>query len=376
MTCKLLYTVNVPHYFVSHRLKLALVAKAAGFEVHVATNTPHKEKALVESGFVLHHIPISRAKGIIGDLKAVTQLCKLMRQEGFDAVHAVALKAVLVTGIAAKLSGQKNMIFALTGLGFLFTSPRSLWHVVRFILIRVLRWVMNGSGYKTIFQNTEDMRFCTQGLRLMPEGAATLIKGSGVDPQVYTPKPEAESTPPIVLFPARLLRDKGIYEFVQAARILKSESVEARFVLVGDPDPANPTSVRHDQVQAWQDEGLVEAWGYRTDMPVVLPQAAVVCLPSYREGMPKALIEAAACARAIVTTDTTGCKEVVLDGKTGFCVPVKDVASLANAIRRLLEDKDLREEMGKAGRQHAESELAIEIVIDKTLALYHEEVSS
>jgi glycosyltransferase involved in cell wall biosynthesis len=198
---------------------------------------------------------------------------------------------------------------------------------------------------------------------------SVLIRGSGVDLARYTPAPEPEGVPLVVL-PARMLRDKGVEEFVAAARMLKQAGVNARFALVGDPDPENPAAISLAQLAAWREEGAVEYWGWRDDMATVFRQAHLVCLPSYREGLPKALIEAAACERALVTCDVPGCREVVSDGDNGLLVPARDSAALARALRRLIEDAGLRRALARRSRERAVAEFSLERVIADTLALY------
>jgi glycosyltransferase involved in cell wall biosynthesis len=196
-----------------------------------------------------------------------------------------------------------------------------------------------------------------------------MIRGSGVDLLRFKQLP-VPSGLPIVVFPSRLLADKGIFEFVAAARLLRRQGMLARFVLAGLVDPANPTSVTPAQLDDWAAEGVIENWGYRSDMPQVLSKATVVALPSYREGLPKALIEAAACGRAVVTTDVPGCRDAIEPGVTGLLVPVREGEALAKAIEKLLTHPEQREDMGQAGRRLAEQEFDVKAVVDKHLAIY------
>jgi glycosyltransferase involved in cell wall biosynthesis len=196
-----------------------------------------------------------------------------------------------------------------------------------------------------------------------------MIRGSGVDLAQFVDAPMPTGVP-VVVFPARLLADKGVFEFVAAARLLRGKGVAARFVLAGLVDAANPTSVTKVQLEAWTAEGVIENWGYRSDMPQVFSSASVVVLPSYREGLPKALLEAAACGRAVVTTDVPGCRDAIDPGVTGLLVPVREVAPLAQAIEQLLLNPARREAMGQAGRRLAEREFDVNAVVDKHLAIY------
>jgi glycosyltransferase involved in cell wall biosynthesis len=196
-----------------------------------------------------------------------------------------------------------------------------------------------------------------------------LIRGSGVDPDVYRRQPEPQGET-VVMLASRLLWDKGVGEFVEAANRLRAQGYDSRFVLVGNGDDANPASVDASTLEAWRRGGTVELWGRRDDMPDVLSQANIVCLPSYREGVPKVLIEAASCGRPIVTTDAPGCREIVRHGENGLLVPVRDAGALAAAIKTLIDDPDLRSRMGAAGREIVKNEFTIDAVVRSTLDVY------
>jgi glycosyltransferase involved in cell wall biosynthesis len=228
--------------------------------------------------------------------------------------------------------------------------------------------LLDAPNSRLIVQNPDDLALFTHS-GMVQANRVVVIRGSGVDPLRFPAQPEPEGTPLVVL-PARMLRDKGVREFVDAARRLREQGVAARFALVGDPDPESPASIAEAQLEQWAAQGVVEYWGWRNDMVEVYRQCHLVCLPSYREGLPKALIEAAACGRAIVTCDVAGCREVVRDGDNGLLVPVRDSAALAAALRRLIEDAGLRSRMGQRSRERAVAEFSLQRVIADTLALY------
>jgi len=224
---------------------------------------------------------------------------------------------------------------------------------------------------RVIFQNPDDRAFFTQH-HLIDPAHTVIIKGAGVDMTRFVPTPEPTAGPPLVLLPSRMLWDKGVAEFVTAAERLRAEGVQARFVLLGDTDPDNRAAVPRARLEAWDRAGAVEWWGYHagSEMPALLAQSALICLPSYREGVPKALIEAAAAGRAIITTDTPGCRELVPRGENGLLVPVRDADALTGALRALLNDPARRRAMGTQGRVLAEAEFSLHQVIDETLAVY------
>jgi glycosyltransferase involved in cell wall biosynthesis len=315
-------------------------------------------------------------------------VARLYRKLKPDIVHHVALRPVVVGGLAARLAGVKNVVSAVAGMGYAFAltpspSPgesgepdgvravsgeRRVSHAARrlvgFVLKRLLR--LAPARGVVIVQNPDDAA-TVQGLGVAPE-RIRLIPGAGVDTERFAPRPEPEGRP-VVMLASRLLWDKGVGEFVEAARRLKGR---ARFVLVGAPDPGNPASVAEGDLYAWVQDGIVEWWGRRDDMAEVLSAAHIVCLPSYREGLPKVLLEAMACGRACITTDAPGCRDCVRDGDNGLLVPVKDAAALVAAIEQLLDDQNLRRRMGVRGRERAVAEFSQDRVIDATLAVYAE----
>ena len=366
---RLLFTVNDAGFFLSHRLPIAQAAAAAGYEVHVAT-APGPAVARVRAAGLTHHaVPMSR-RGLnpLAALRTILSLARLYRRLRPDLVHHVTGKPVLLGGLAGRLARVPAVVSAVSGLGFLFIAQGWRAALLRGAVEAGYRLALKRPGARAIFQNPEDRRrFLDQGL--LEAEAAVTIKGSGVDIARFAPSKEPAG-PPLAVLPARMLRDKGVAEFVEAARALRGAGIEARFALVGDSDPGNPTAIPEARLRAWHDEGAVEWWGFRDDMPAVLTGAHIVCLPSYREGLPKSLIEAAASARPIVSCDVPGCREIARDGETALLVPPRDAGALAEALRRLIQDRELRRRLGARGRALAEAEFSLERVVAETLALY------
>lgn len=368
---KLLFFVTEDWYFVSHRLSLASAAKAAGYEVSIVTRVREHGDAILAAGLKL--IPFENARSGINPVKelwTVIRLIALYRRERPDVVHHVAVKPVLYGSIAARLAGIRHMINALAGLGWLFSSGTGLAYrlqpLARWALSRLLR-----SGV-VLVQNPDDATF----LRKLGIASSKIrrIAGSGVDLRQFTPCPEAAGTPVVVL-PARLLWDKGVGEFVAAARSLREQGVRARFLLAGNPDPANPSSVPAEKIATWVKEGVVEHLGWVKDMPSLLGKSHIICLPSfYGEGIPKSLIEAAAAGRPIVTCDMPGCREIVRHRDNGFLIPPRAIEPLTHALAELIQNPALRQQMGASGRARAEREFGLETVIEQTLELYTEAV--
>lgn len=367
MKNKLLFLVTEDWYFLSHRLSLAVAAKKVGFEVSVATRVGEASRAIEASGIrVLDFAIDRRGMNVFKELHAVFRIALLLRKERPHLFHMVALKPVLLGNLAARLIKGNERISAIAGLGFLFTeSGRGglMMPVIRRLLGHSLR------GSTVIVQNSDDAQSVTE--LGVSSNVVRIIRGAGVDLDRFQVTPESVGVP-VVMLPSRMLWDKGVGEFVSAARTLKAKGVKARFVLVGAVDLANPAGIPQEKLAEWNEEGVVEIWGHQQTMEDVLPQAQVICLPSYREGLPKVLLEAMACGRPVVTCDVPGCREVVIDGETGMVVAAKDSQELGGAIWRMLENPGLREQFGAAGRRRVEEYFGLELVIGQTLDVYKE----
>ena len=370
MKKKLLFFVTEDWYFCSHRLPLALAAKQAGYDVVVVTRVRLHGDLIRDAGLRLIPLELSRrGKNPLSELKLILRLASIYRSEKADIVHHVALKPVLYGSIASRVSGVPFVVNALAGLGLLFSSGSLKAKLARPVFMVFFRLLLNRKGSAVILQNLDDVELMC-GAGIVKRERVSLIRGSGVDLCQYTASPES-GVPPLVILASRLLWDKGVAEFVDAARQLKKHGVSARFALVGEGDAENPRSIDSQQLKAWCDEGVVEWWGRQNNMPEVFAQSHVVCLPSfYGEGVPKVLIEAAACEKPIVTTDTPGCREIVRDGENGILVPVKDSSAVASALKKLIESPSLRKKMGQKGRALVAQEFSLDRVNRETLTLY------
>lgn len=368
---KLLYLVTEDWYFCSHRLPIAREAQIQGYEVLVATRVDRHGEQIIREGFKL--IPLQmqrRSTNFWRELAAIIQIIGIYRREKPDIVHHVAMKPVLYGSLAARLTGVPYVVNALAGMGYVFISKQLKAQLLRPPIRAAFRLLLNRVCSRLILQNQDDSAMFIHS-RLVRKERIRLIRGSGVDTDMYHPVLEPSGSPVVVLA-SRMLWDKGIDEFVAAAKILQARGVDASFVLAGDTDPHNPAAISAEQLAAWHAEGAVSWWGRRDDMPVVLAQSHIVCLPSYREGLPKALLEAASSGRPIVTTDTNGCREVVRHGENGFLVPVKSTLDLADALQRLIENPELRQKMGTRGREIVVIEFAVGRVIAETMSVYEE----
>lgn len=369
---KLLLFITEDWVFCSHRLPLAIAALEARYDVTLVTNVSTHADVIRQAGIKL--IPFNLERGSMNPLKelsAVARLTSIYRQEKPDVVHHVAIKPILYGSIAARFAGISNIVNALTGMGYIFTSDSLKARLIRPFITIAFRALLNGIKSRLIMQNQDDFSMLVNS-GIVSKQRTKLIRGAGVDTKEYFYSPEPSVGPPRVVLPARMLKDKGVIEFVAAASILKNRGVDAQFVLVGDTDSHNHAAVSIEQLNAWVSEGCVEWWDRRNDMPEVLANAHIVCLPSYREGLPKALLEAASCGRPIVTTDTIGCREVVRHGENGFLVPLRSTVELADALQILIENPGLRKQTGLRGREIAVKEFAVEKVVAETLGVYRD----
>ena len=369
MSRKLLYIVNEASYFLSHRLPLAQAARAAGWEVEVATADSPDQSRIAEAGFVTHSLPLSRS-GLRPDreLRALLATWRLLRRVRPDLVHCVALKALVHGGLAARLSGIPARVFAVAGLGHVFIDGGLQNRLLRVALKNVIPFLVNANS-RVIVQNPDDRARLGRSARVRQR--MVLIAGSGVDLEQFQRQPEPAGEVAVVL-PSRMLWTKGIGEFVEAAKRLRTAGLKARFLLAGDSDPGNPAAIAPQQLSDWAADGTVEWLGFQHDMAALLGRCHIVCLPSYREGMPKSLIEGAAAGRALITTDTPGCRDIVRHGENGLLVPPKDPEALATALRQLIEDASLRRRFGEQSREIAVAEFGLDKVVSETLALYRE----
>jgi glycosyltransferase involved in cell wall biosynthesis len=368
---KLFIVVNVEWFFLSHRLPIALAAQRQGYEVTVFATEERGQGAIIrENGLRFIPLPTTRSgTDIIQEIKVLWLLYRYYRRERPDVVHHVAVKPVTYGSIAARLAGVPRVVNALSGLGFLFINADSN-KLLHSIVMRAFRFGFRNPRLRFILQNQDDYALIN-GLNLVTPDQIILIKGSGVDLEEYAYSAIPDSKPKIVLLPARMLWDKGVGEFVEAAKILKPKYGDAvQFILAGEADTSNRSGIAEDQLNQWSAEGAVEWIGFQSDMVGHLKQSYMVVLPSYREGLPKSLIEACAIGRPIVTTDVPGCREVVEIEKNGLLVPAKNAEALAQSIDKILSDPHLANEMGRYGRKKAEAEFSIHSVVEKTLALY------
>jgi glycosyltransferase involved in cell wall biosynthesis len=365
---RLLYVVTEDWYFLSHRLPMARSARAAGFEVHVATRVQDGAAAIEREGFVLHPVGFARGRLSPGAaLRTVAELRRLYRSIDPAIAHHVSLQASLLGSMAA-LGRRTACINALTGLGFTYASDTTKAKFIRPAIRTLIKRLFGRPRSVVLVQNPAD-RDEMIALGLAPD-KVVLIPGSGVEVDALQPLPEPPG-PPVIAYVGRLLEMKGIRTLVEAHRLLRTRGAAVDLLIAGTPDPANPASIPEREAAGWNAEPGIRWLGHVDDIRGLWSRAHIAVLPSRREGIPKSLLEAAAFGRPMIATDVPGCREVVRHDRTGLLVPANDPAALANAIAALAAAPALRARYGAAARQLAVDEFSAEAIGRQTAALYH-----
>ena len=368
---KLLIVVNVDWFFLSHRKDIALAAQKAGWDVAIVTADTGKLKDIEAIGLKTINLPMSRSgMNIKEELGTLNFLRKLYKREKPDVVHHVGMKTILWGTLAAKFAKVNGVVNAISGLGGFFAEDNK--GLMARVMPKVLRYSHNRKNLLCIFQNDEDKGVYVKNGIIKPE-QARYIKGSGVhlDEFCYTPEPTEGKIR--VILTARMIVEKGIFILTEAAKKLRSKYEDnVEFLLVGGIDD-HPGAITKEQLDAVCDGSYIQWLGYRTDVKDLLQSSHIVAFPSYyMEGLPKSLIEACAIGRPVITCNSVGCKETVIDGYNGYLIPTKDVDALVEKLDILLSDAKLRQEMGKNSRKYAEENFSIDVVIERHLKIYEE----
>jgi len=371
---KILFIISEDSYFLSHRLNLVKAAQSEGYEVGLLCNFSRHKKTLDEMNIETFDWDINRSSfNPLKELKSFFQIYTVLKSYKADIVHTVSLKPVVYSGLISRLFIPSNHTFALGGLGYVFNSPKLKAKILKILISKLLSYIFRAQNSLLIIQNIDDCNSLLD-LNIIDPQKIRLVRGAGVNTSLYSPtevEKELDNIP-LVILPSRLLWDKGIREFVDSAKILKDKGIQARFAVVGDQDDLNPECVDLSQIEAWKSKGYVEFWGFRDDMPNIYKMASIVCLPSYREGLPKSLLEAASCGIPLVAFDVPGCREIVIEGVNGFLVPEVNAELLSKSLEELIEDRIKRRVMGKAGRKLVLKEFSDDIVINKTKDVWKE----
>lgn len=346
----ILYVINDAEFWLSHRLELGLAAIRSGYRVAVAAPAGEGQERIIKEGFEFYQLNKLTRWGTnpFQEVLAIGELIKLYRRLKPVLVHQVTIKPVIYGSLAARVARVPAVVNSVTGLGYPFLSHGVVSRLRRWLIALGYRLAARHRNYSVIFQNSADFELFLRN-RWVTKSSGVEIPGSGVCGQKFLPTPEPTGVP-LVILPGRFLVEKGLREFAQAAEIIKSKGVDARVAIIGASPSGNPGEVPESELQSWIRRGIIEVFPFRSEMQSIYAESSIVCLPSYREGFSRALIEGMASGRPIVTTDVPGCREAVEVGVNGLTVPARDSAALAQALLELLGNRRLRAQMGSASR--------------------------
>ena len=368
---RILFVITEDWALVSHRLHLVKYAIEHGYEVAVATRINSYRDKFERLGITVFDWPLKRRSlNPFSEIRIVARLISIVRQFKPDLIHAVALKPVIYTGIATRFFFEGAVVSALGGVGYIYSSDRLHARILRYPAQMMLKLALFGRRRRLILQNIDDFEmFARAGV--IPRSHICLVKGAGVEVEIFkmTDMP-LDST--WIILPARMLWDKGVGEFVNVARRVRLKRPKVKFILVGDVDVQNPVSISKDQINRWVEEGYVEHWDRvgHDQMYWIYKSASIVCLPSYREGLPKVLLEAASVGRPLVAFDVPGCREIVRSGSTGELVPFAREDLLEQSLMSLIDDKEKCERLGINGHHLVRSEFASEVINERTSQIW------
>lgn len=367
---KIILAANTEWYLYNFRLSLARFLREQGYEVVLLSPPGKYAAALQEAGFRWLEWEVGRQTlAPWNELAAVLRLEQMYRRERPDLVHHHTIKPVLYGSLAARRAGVPAVVNSITGRGYVFTAENFKARLLRPFVRGLYRPALRFPNSAVIFENAADRQYFVE-TNLVPTAQTWLIEGVGVDAELFCPRPEPDGAP-VALLAGRLLWDKGVGVMAEAARRLKTLAPDVRVALVGEPDPGNPGTLDETTLRGWVAEGIIEWRGFRSDMHNVYAESHIVAAPTtYGEGVPTTLLEAAACGRPIVASDTPGCRHVVMDGQNGLLVPPNDPEALAAAIARLAGDANLRAQMGAEGRKLVLEKFTTEKVNAATLEVY------
>jgi glycosyltransferase involved in cell wall biosynthesis len=370
--CKIILFGNTDWYLFNFRQSLAERLRAEGHDLLLISPPGPYGERLASLGYRWEALPMNRRSlNPLREMKLLRHLVGMFRSERPDIVHGFTIKAAVYGALAGKIAGVPAIVSSINGLGSVFIGNQMRARLLRPFVRQAMRLAFSGNRCRVIVQNPTDSNQLVAE-RIIADARIRRIPGSGVDCELFRPAEHetADERPLVALLPARLLWDKGIGEFVKASRILARKDI--CFRIAGEIDDGNPAAIDRAQADAWQQEGVVELLGHVEDMASALASSDIVVLPSYREGLPKSLIEAAACGKPIVTTDVPGCRDVVDDGQSGLIVPVRNAEALAGAIACLADDHKKRRDLGAAARSRAVREFDKEIIVRETIGVYQD----
>lgn len=368
---RILFVITEDWALISHRLHLVKAAIEAGYEVALAAKVSKYRKTLENKGIKIFEWNLSRGSlNPLKEINAIFSLVKILSIFKPNIIHAVAQKPVIYSGLARKIYNKASFVGTLGGVGFVFTSQSLKAKLLKPIVIFLLKYVLSGNKIRLILQNQENI-VTIKKLGIIDSKNIQLVRGAGVEIEKFLPSQIPENIPTVIL-PGRLLWDKGVAEFIRIAKRIKARNIKSRFVLVGNNDPENPECVPQAKIDKWVSSGIVEHWGRCDNMETIYQKISIVCLPSYNEGLPKVLLEAASCSRPAVAFNVPGCREVIENKVNGFLVEFGNENELEKVLIKLINNKKLCDQMGKNGRNIVEREFSSKIINTQTFNIWKE----
>lgn len=366
---KILIILNIDYFLISHRLPIALKAIEKGYEVHLATQVTSYSEEIKKYGILIHPIRISRSGiNFLEILKTCKDIFNTINLVKPKVLHLISIKPVLLGGLVCHLIKKKpSIISAISGLGTVFIDSGLKASFIKLISLILYKIAFAHRNLNCIVQNKDDYKFITD-ISNFKNKNIFLIPGSGVNLSKFVPT-KNEPKIPVILFPSRLIKNKGIFEFIEAAKALKGK---ARFAISGALDFGSKDSITKSDLRSIVKNNFIEYWGFSTNMQATLSKSTIVVLPSYREGLPKVLCEAAACSKAIITTNVPGCREAIIHNKSGLLIPHKNVPALIKSIEMLLNNPKLTNKLGQKGRELAEEKFDVKKIVNSHLKIYKE----
>ena len=368
---KILFVVNVDWFFESHRLEIAKRAISEGYEVHLACKNTGRFKCFESLGLVMHHLELGRSNtDIVHNLKNLLKLYLVIKKINPNICHFITIKPLIFGGMIALFNSKYKSVYSVTGLGSSFLSGVLHERVRAYIISKFYSYTFKKKNSVGIFQNKSDLDYIFPNYENNFK-SFKLIYGSGVDLKLFEAKLKDFDNQLKIVMASRALKDKGVREFFEAASIVKKKyKDEIDFSFYGEPDPENPTSISFDELNEMNISNAVKVCGFSNKMHEVLNLAHILILPSYREGFPKIVMEGSACGCIAIVTDVPGCRDAIIDGKTGFLVKQKSVQSIVDSLEHCLNSRDNLSVMSKFARKHAEKNFSISKIVDQHFDLY------
>ena len=369
MKKKIFFLVNTDSFFLSHRFDIAKKMIRSNYEVHIGTEFSKYKSLFLKSGIKIHEVNFFRNSfNLFKAFYSLIQIFFLLKKIKPDILHAISLKPVIFGGLISFITPIKSLVISVTGLGSMFINKGIFYNFREYIFKTFYKVIFLFSNLKVILQNKDDLNYLIKKSNLKKKDVQ-IIKGSGVNLNKFKFSNIPKGSP-IILMASRIIKDKGVFEYIEAIRILKKKNFNGKFFLIGDIDNDNPSAISNSLIRLWKKKKMIIYLKHQQNIIKYIKKSSIVVLPSYREGFPKILMEAAACGRPVITTNVPGCKDAIVNRVTGYLIPVKKSKPLADLIFNLSKKRNTLKKMGIDARIHAEKNFDVNNVVSKHLSIY------